>query len=91
MLIIQAWSAKAFPKHQVMLILEKKFAIRRPETSHPGIHESHIIGCGTGQVSFRYLEIPINHRKLSNMDWTYVDDCNKLGNWKRKLCLMTVK
>jgi hypothetical protein len=48
---------------------------------------SHIFGCGMGQYPFRYLGIPMNHKKLSNRDWKAVEERfqKKLSCWKGKL------
>ncbi|WVZ61405.1 hypothetical protein U9M48_011284 [Paspalum notatum var. saurae] len=35
---------------------------------------SQIFGCDTGSSPFRYLGIPMNHRKLNNKDWKYIED-----------------
>jgi hypothetical protein len=48
---------------------------------------SHIFGCGMGQYPFRYLGVPMNHKKLSNRDWKAVEERfqKKLSCWKGKL------
>lgn len=47
---------------------------------------SHIFGCGMGHP-FRYLGIPMSHRKLNNKDWKVMEERfqKKLSGWKRKL------
>lgn len=43
-------------------------------------------GCGMGQMAFKYLGIPMNHRKLNNKDWKAVEECfKKMSSWKGKL------
>jgi hypothetical protein len=46
-----------------------------------------IFGCESGILPFRYLGIPIHHRKLKNSDWNPVKLCfeGKLGWWQGKL------
>jgi hypothetical protein len=34
---------------------------------------AHIFGCDIGSFPFRYLEIPMHHRKLMNKDWKHVE------------------
>jgi hypothetical protein len=40
-----------------------------------------------GSFPFRYLGIPMHHRKLKNLDWKEVEERfeKKLSNWKGKL------
>jgi hypothetical protein len=40
-----------------------------------------------GSFLFRYLGIPMHHRKLRNLDWKEVEERfeKKLSNWKGKL------
>ena len=35
---------------------------------------SQIFGCGMGNLPFRYLGIPMNHKRLTNKDWKMVED-----------------
>jgi hypothetical protein len=35
---------------------------------------SQIFGCEIGLFPFRYLGIPMNHKKLNNKDWKVVED-----------------
>jgi hypothetical protein len=46
-----------------------------------------IMGCESGSLPFRYLGIPIHHRKLSNAEWAMVENrfVGKLGCWQGKL------
>ncbi|XP_062193487.1 uncharacterized protein LOC133896859 [Phragmites australis] len=48
---------------------------------------SHLFGCEMGNYPFRYLGIPMHHRKLSNKDWRIIEDRfqKKLSSWKGKL------
>ena len=48
---------------------------------------SQIFGCEIGLFPFRYLGIPMNHKKLNNKDWKVVEDRfqEKMSNWKGKL------
>jgi hypothetical protein len=34
---------------------------------------AHIFWCDIGSFPFRYLEIPMHHRKLMNKDWKHVE------------------
>jgi hypothetical protein len=46
-----------------------------------------LFGCKEGDLPFRYLGIPMSHRKLSNKDWSVVEERfqKKLSSWKGKL------
>lgn len=46
-----------------------------------------ILGCESGSLPFRYLGIPIHHRKLTNAEWANVENrfAGKLGCWQGKL------
>ncbi|WVZ69696.1 hypothetical protein U9M48_018443 [Paspalum notatum var. saurae] len=48
---------------------------------------SQIFGCSMGCFPFRYLGIPMNHKRLRNKDWKVVEDRfqKKLSSWKEKL------
>jgi hypothetical protein len=35
---------------------------------------TQIFGCNVGSFPFRYLGIPMHHRKLLNMDWKHVEE-----------------
>ncbi|WVZ49290.1 hypothetical protein U9M48_000659 [Paspalum notatum var. saurae] len=50
-------------------------------------HYSCIFGCGLGNLPFRYLGIPMHHKRLNNKDWKQVEDSfkKKLSSWKGKL------
>jgi hypothetical protein len=51
-------------------------------------HEyANLFGCNTGCVPFKYLGIPMHHRKLSNNDWKIIEEKfqKKLSSWKGKL------
>ena len=45
-----------------------------------------LFGCNTGEYPFRYLGIPIHHRKLQNIDWRRIEERfeKKLSCWKAK-------
>lgn len=49
-------------------------------------HYTYIFGCGIGLMPFRYLDIPMTHRRLRNSEWHCVIDRFKkiLSNWKGK-------
>jgi hypothetical protein len=51
---------------------------------------SDIFGCGVGSFLFKYLGIPMHHRKLSNTKWRVVEERfqKKLSGWKDKLLLV---
>jgi hypothetical protein len=46
-----------------------------------------LFGCELGSLPFRYLGIPIHHRKLKNSEWNPVESRfeRKLGCWAGKL------
>src|SRR6266498_620475 len=48
---------------------------------------SFIFGCDVGTLPFRYLSIPMCHRKLRNSDWKHVEERfqKRLSCWKSKL------
>jgi hypothetical protein len=48
---------------------------------------ANILGCKTGNTPFKYLGIPMNHRKLSNKDWIAIEEKfqRKLSSCKGKL------
>jgi hypothetical protein len=33
-----------------------------------------IFGCGMGQYPFRYLRIPMHHKKITNIDWKLIEE-----------------
>jgi hypothetical protein len=45
---------------------------------------TNLFGCGLGQYPFRYLGIPMHHKKISNVDWKIIEDKfeKKLSCWK---------
>jgi hypothetical protein len=47
---------------------------------------SNIFGCQCGTYPFRYLGIPMHHRRLSNSEWKIIEHRieKKLGSWKGK-------
>jgi len=47
---------------------------------------SQLFGCQSGNYHFKYLGIPIHHRKLSNGDWNIIEQRfeKKLSSWKGK-------
>ena len=48
---------------------------------------SQIFGCEIGNLPFKYLGIPMNHKRLNNKYWKMVEDRfqKKLSSWKGKL------
>ena len=46
-----------------------------------------IFWCNIGSFPFRYLEIPMHHRKLLNKDWKYVEERfqKRLNCWRSKM------
>ncbi len=36
-----------------------------------------LFGCGKGNYPFKYLGIPIHHKKLSNKDWQRIEEDSK--------------
>jgi hypothetical protein len=50
-------------------------------------HYTNLFGCGLGQYSFRYLGIPMHHKKISNANWKVIEEKfeKKLSCWKEKL------
>ena len=46
-----------------------------------------LFGCEIGSLPFKYLGIPIHHKKLKNGEWKPVEDCfeKKLSSWIGKL------
>jgi hypothetical protein len=47
----------------------------------------HIFGCEAGNLPFRYLGVPIHHRRLLNKEWNPAENRfeKKLGCWQSKL------
>lgn len=45
-----------------------------------------MFGCNSGKYPFRYLGIPMHHKKLSNKDWFSIEERfqKKLNSWKGK-------
>ena len=45
-----------------------------------------MFGCDSGKYPFRYLGIPMHHKKLSNKDWFAIEERfqKKLSSWKGK-------
>jgi hypothetical protein len=45
-----------------------------------------IFGCQCGTYPFKYLGIPMHHKKLSNNDWKIIEQRikKKLSSWKGK-------
>ena len=50
------------------------------------LHYSLIFGCGIRSMPFKYLGIPMTHRRLRNSDWQGVIDRfeKRLSTWKAK-------
>jgi hypothetical protein len=48
---------------------------------------AQIFGCDLGTYPFRYLGIPMHHRKLLNKDWKHVEEHfqKKLNCWSKLL------
>jgi hypothetical protein len=48
---------------------------------------NNFFGCDLGQYPFRYLGIPMHHKKLSNADWKIIENkfVKRLSCWKGKL------
>jgi retron-type reverse transcriptase len=46
-----------------------------------------IFGCNVGSFLFRYLGIPMHHRKLMNKDWKHVEERfqKRLSGWRSKM------
>lgn len=38
------------------------------------LNYSHLFGCGIGSLPFKYLGIPMTHRRLRNSEWQSVID-----------------
>ena len=51
------------------------------------IEYTQIFGCNVGSFPFRYLEIPMHHRKLINKDWKCVEERfqKRLSCWRSKI------
>jgi hypothetical protein len=49
-----------------------------------------LFGCKKGAFPFRYLGVPIHHRKLNNKDWEMIDERieKRLSSWKGKYLLV---
>jgi hypothetical protein len=45
-----------------------------------------LLGCKKGSYPFKYLGIPMHHRRLSNKDWEIIEERieKKLSSWKGK-------
>src|SRR5438105_9936032 len=56
------------------------------EAKHCADQYTQLFGCEVGFTPFRYLGIPMNHRKLNNSDWNTVLQRfeRKLSGWKCK-------
>jgi hypothetical protein len=50
-------------------------------------HYTNLFRCGLGQYMFRYLGIPMHHKKINNADWKLIEEnfVKKLSCWKGKL------
>jgi hypothetical protein len=51
------------------------------------VEYTQIFRCKVGSFPFRYLEIPMYHRKLMNKDWKHVEEIfqKRLSGWKSKM------
>lgn len=38
------------------------------------VEYAQLFGCNTGSTPFKYLGIPMHHKKLSNSDWSIVEE-----------------
>jgi hypothetical protein len=56
------------------------------EAKHYEQEYTRLSGCGIGSFPFRYLGIPMNHRKLHNADLSIIEERfkRKLSTWKAK-------
>jgi hypothetical protein len=50
-------------------------------------HYTNLFGCGLGQYPFRYLGIPMHHKKICNVGWKVIEEKfkRKFSCWKGKL------
>jgi hypothetical protein len=48
---------------------------------------TELFGCGMGQYPFKYLGIPMHHKKISNDDWKIIEEKfqKRLSCWKGNL------
>jgi hypothetical protein len=48
---------------------------------------TELFGCDFGHYPFRYLGIPMHHKKITNADWKIIEEKfeKKLSCWKGKL------
>jgi hypothetical protein len=48
---------------------------------------TELFGCDSGKYPFRYLEISMHHKRISNVDWKIIEENfeKKLSSWKEKL------
>jgi hypothetical protein len=48
---------------------------------------TELFGCGLGQYPFRYLGIPMHHKRINNANWKIIEDKfeKRLSSWKGKL------
>jgi hypothetical protein len=46
-----------------------------------------LFSCGLGKYPFRYLGIPVHHKRISNADWKIIEEKfeKKFSSWKGKL------
>jgi hypothetical protein len=49
-----------------------------------------LFGCDTGDYPFKYLGIPMHHKRINNKDWQGVEERiqKKLSSWKGKFLLV---
>jgi hypothetical protein len=61
----------------------KWFALARPKWRE---EYSRIFGCQSGTYPFKYLGIPMHHKKLSSNGWKIIEQRieKKLSSWKGK-------
>jgi hypothetical protein len=48
---------------------------------------TELFGCDLGKYPFKYLGIPMDHKRISNADWKIIEDKfeKKLSCWKGKI------
>lgn len=61
------------------------FCLGKADSNRSKLEE--IFTCGSGVLPMKYLDIPIDHKRLKNSDWQGVEDRteSKLSCWKGQL------
>jgi hypothetical protein len=51
------------------------------------VYYSRLFGCKVGKYPFHYLGLPMNTKKLNNMDWQMIENRieKRLSGWKGKM------